>query len=455
MQHASGVDSGEECISSALNLFQRPYVDTSINHAYYTRHTPVSAISDSATSITIDVPQSEDFTDLNQSYFLLQTKIVKADGGALDAFTAPDAAGSGNSVGFINIPSSSMFSNINVVMGEQNLSDNYSTYPYLAYFQNLLNFSNDCHASLQQLAGFYEDKNFSSRSAHTAATDTGFKTRAQLTRRSHYATFVGVIHHGLFSQNRFLLPLMPISLEFMKASNSFVLKSDDTSANYKFQIKSLNMFIRRVKVKASHKLEIENQLLKEPCLLPLRHCSVKPLFIDRNTHSVSFENIFNSNSLPAFCCIALTTQAAYRGSYATDPFQFDHFRVTSMKITLDNETYPSPMGFTPDYVSTSHPDWAQEYFSLFYNDLKSNQGRLITLDSYKNGGYCMYFFTLGFETNEASDHVTPKRVGTGARLEITFDSGSTNEALTVLVYQERDEELRIHANRRVERDYFL
>lgn len=452
--HAAGVVA-EECISGSLDLFSKPYMETAIDNCYFSEHHPNNAITDSSNSVVMNIHGSEDLTDLSESVVQVRCKITKANGGKLDAFAAPTGTpASGTSVGFIQMPLTSLFSSLVFRLNDQLLSDSFSTYPYLSYFQTILNFSGDARKSRLQLLGFYEDENPNVTAAHAEASASGFKTRANLTAESKEATFMGPIFHGLFSQTRYLLPLIPISLEWIKAPASFVMKSNTVSADYKYKILGMTLFLKRIRIKSSYKLELEDRLAKENALYPLRHAYCRPFFIDAAEKSASFENIFNSRTIPAYCSVALVTQTAYRGSFTESPFQFGHFSLTSLKISIDGNIYPSPMPFQPNYDSTTAPNWTREYLALQDNQIKVDGGNFISYEAFKNAGFAFYVFHFGRETSLANDHTSPKRTGS-ARLDVSFAAASTNPALTLLLYAESDEILGITNQRAIERDYHL
>ena len=449
---AAGVES-EECVSGSLDLFSPPFMETMVEGVYFTEYLPTNAISDSANSITFNIPASDDMIDLTESYVQVRCQITKANGTNLDAFTAPQGTPlSGNSVAFVQMPITSMFSSMVFRLNDELLTDSFSTYPFLSYFQTLLNFSDEAKKGRLQLMGFYQDDDFSANRADAAAADSGYKKRAALTSQSHEATFIAPCFQSLWSQSRYILPLTPMSVEWIKSPASFCLRSNDTSANYIYKIKAMKMFLKKIKIRPSFKLELEERLVKEPAQYPLRQASCKPFFIDANEKSVSFENIFQGRALPAYCAVAICTQEAYRGSYGTSPFQFDHHSLTSLKISIDSEVYPSPIPFQPDFVSTTAPDWTREYLALQDNQVKVDRGNAISYKMFAEG-YAIYVFHFG-ETSLANDHVSPKRSGS-ARLDVSFASTSNNAALTLLLYFESDETIFLDQNRKVKRDFHL
>ena len=85
---------------------------------------------------------------------------------------------------------------------------------------------------------------------------------------------------------------MPIYLDFVKSPASFVLKSNQgATADFKYTITALKFILKKVKLRSSIKLDIEQQLLKQPALYPIRHSYCKPLFLDALAKQSSFENI--------------------------------------------------------------------------------------------------------------------------------------------------------------------
>ena len=390
-------------------------------------------------------------TDLSDSYVKIRAKISKSDGGNLDAFV--NTAGSENSVGFINQPATSMFSGINFRLGDELLTDSFQTYPFLAHLQCLLNFSSDARKSRLSLLQYYDEKNPGVVRADAASDDSGFKKRASLSSRSKEVTMITNIFHGMFNQTRYLPALCPWSIEFVKASNEFCLKSNAAAPTFKYTITSMQLFVRKIRMRPSYNLYVEQRLAKEMAIYPIRHATVRPFYIDAREKTVSYENIFMGRPLPDLVLISLLPQTAYRGSYDSSPFLFKNHSVTGLKLSVDGEQFPNPDGFKPNYTSTTSPDWTKEYLALNDNLIKIDSGTFITQEMFPET-HCLYTIRFGAETTPARDHVIPKKTGS-CRLDVTFAPTSSNPALVLLVYSESDEIIGIDANRRCHREYYL
>ena len=447
----SGVKA-DECVSGSLDWWTPPLMETSVEGYYYSEHKPDVPLSESSNSIFIKCLSSEDMIDLADSFVQITMTIKKSDGTNLAAWTPVGATS--NSVGFVQLPPTSIFSACNFRLNDELLSDSFHTYNYLAYMQTILNYNADARQSRLQMLGFYEDKNVSYTDAHTAGTDCGFKTRANLTALSHKATFISNIFHGVWSQARYLPPLIPLSLEFIKAPAAFCLKSNAANPQFKYVISEMSLYLRKIKVRPSRKLEMEQKIQKNPALYPIKNAYCKPFFIDQNEKQISFENCFQSRTIPSYCVVAFVEQTKYRGAFGHSPYDFGNFSLTSLKMSLDGETFPSPKPFQPDYRSTTAPNHMREYLALFDNQIKVDSGSFITYDMFKNNGFCLYVFHFGIETTQMGDHVVPKRSGS-CRLDVSFSSASANSPLVLLLYCESDEIVSIDGNRKIHRDYHL
>ena len=148
----------------------------------------------------------------------------------------------------------------------------------------------------------------------------------------------------------------------------------------------------------------------------------------------------------------LTTQTRYRGQYNESPFVFNHHNLTSLKISFNGNSYPTPP-LEPVYTSNNEIDYARAYFSLMNDSFKVDQAPLVTYDTFKSI-FCIYVVNLGAESTLQGDHVNPQQL-VNARLDLTFAPSPDNVALTCLVYTECPQMLEINSSRSVLKDYII
>ena len=434
LNKASGVDD-LECISETLDLFSKPYLDTSLDYYYYQEINPTSALSETSNTIQFLVPISDDYTDLKDSYIKLKLKLKTHDNKKLGAQTAA------SSYSIVNQPISSVFSSVNIKLNGHLISDSYACYNYLAFIQSLFSYNGDSRGTITRLLGFDEDDDPTQVQAHDDAVHSSFKTRAEWVTGSNSATFIGPVFHEFMHQGRALIPHVEMSFEFVKAPASFVVISNLATCNYQYEIEELKMFVKRMKILPSVKLDLEAKLEKEPARYPLTQSSVKPYFIDENQVSASFENVFGGRNIPSFCAVMFLPQDAFRGHYNKAPYLFENHSLSQLKISFNGMTFPSAGGFQPKYTSTTAPDWTREYLSLFENTFKKNSGIGISYDEFKSA-YAIYCFDFGRNPGHSTDHVNAKK-SASARLDISFETGTKNPALVCLIYSECDQEIQI------------
>ena len=152
--------SENECCSSSLDIFSPPMNQVAVENYFMTEVLPLHPLSDANSQITFSVPLSEEFTDLDDSYFEIQVQILKNDGTNLDAFVAPTqgADNAANSVAFINLVTNSIFSGVEVKLNNISVNSNFYTNPYIAYLQTILNYSPEALDSRLGLSGWYRFK---------------------------------------------------------------------------------------------------------------------------------------------------------------------------------------------------------------------------------------------------------------------------------------------------------
>jgi|TARA_B110001454_G_scaffold208963_1_gene221990 hypothetical protein len=438
------VHSGsKECVSSNLDCFELPMTQYDVTGTYYNEVLPIQPLSKSSNTIQFEVLSSEDYIDPNDILCEVSVKVSKSNGDVIDAYTNEA------SVGFCQMPLSTIFSDVQIKLNSRLITSNFSTYPYLAYIQTLFNFGKDARESKLHLTGFYQDQNPSELSAHGVVGNSGYKERAALTSLSKTLYLIGPLFSSITNQSKYLPPLLNMSVIFQKAPHFFALKSNVDNATFIYQLESLKLHVKKIQVMSSHKLRLENRLSQTNAKFPIKHAYVKPLTIDAAVKSCAFENLFSSGFLPETCIIGLVTTESFLGSYSTSPFDFRHFSLNDLSISYDDKIFPT-IPYELDYVTTKN--WIRGYLSLFQeSNLKSDGGIGISLKNYPNG-FCFYQINFGNERTNG-DHFNPKKIGS-ARLKLQFDT-LTNPSLTCLVYCESSEIIEINKNREIVRDFNL
>ncbi len=123
-----------ECIKSELDLFSVPLTQTVIEKNGYLEVSPLSAISGSAPLEFFIAGNGDDYVDLNNTMLYLRVKITRPNG---EEIAHPAK------VGLINYPGATIFSQVDVTLGDRLISQSSSTYPYRCIIESLINYGKD------------------------------------------------------------------------------------------------------------------------------------------------------------------------------------------------------------------------------------------------------------------------------------------------------------------------
>ena len=162
-----------------------------------------------------------------------------------------DKANPDSYLGPVNNFLHSLFSQVQVRIGNTEVENTNSNYPYRAYLESLLCYSQEQKETFLQNEMFYKD---------TAGSmdDTLFANKGLVARRERYTDQAGVfqmkgrLKSDIFSMNRYMLPQVNLQIVLTRANANFCLMGDaNIHAKYKdlrIDITEAALQIRRFKV---------------------------------------------------------------------------------------------------------------------------------------------------------------------------------------------------------------
>ncbi|XP_078693744.1 uncharacterized protein F54H12.2-like [Branchiostoma floridae x Branchiostoma belcheri] len=432
------------CTKSELDLFEVPPTQTSIVDGRWVEYHPVASLAESS-PIEFDIPGAgEEFTDLSQTQLYVRAKIVRATGADLPG----DAK-----VGPVNLWLHSLFQQVDVSLGGKLITDATNCYPYRAYLETLLNFGSEAKQTQLTSSLFYQDTPGKLHlvdpypAGDNPDANEGLVKRANMTRESHEVDLVGPLHVDLFFQDRYLLSKVDVKIKLHRAKHQFSLMSQG-GEQYKVVITEASVFLRKVNLLPTYQLSIESRLNKETAKYPLRRIQVKPFTISQGNHSVSNDNLF-LGQVPKRVVIALVDNAAFQGSYGTNPYNFQHFNLNHISLCVDGREVPHK-ALTPNF---EQGQYIRSYMNLFGPTGKLGQdcGNLIARDDFDKG-YTIYCYDLSPDLcGLGGDHFNVIKQG-NLRLELHF-AQALERTVVAIVFAEFDNLLEINRQRNVSFDY--
>ncbi|XP_046840161.1 uncharacterized protein F54H12.2-like [Xenia sp. Carnegie-2017] len=278
---------------------------------------------------------------------MVRAKVTKADGGNLD-----DGAKKGPVNNFLH----SLFKQVDVFLKGKLVTQATGTYPYRAYIDTLLNYGPSAKQSQLTAALFYKDEASKMEVADpaNASPNKGLKTRSKFSARSAIVEMGGPIFCDVFFGERLLLSYVDLKVVLNRTSDEFALMASEDDAAFKVKLVDVYLKVRKVKVNPSRAMSHEVALKKSPAVYPVRRVDCKSFIIPSGNPSLQKDNLFNG-LVPKSLVVGLVASAAFNGAYKLNPFNFQHFNVSSLGISVNGESLPSKpfklsFGNNPRYI---------------------------------------------------------------------------------------------------------
>ena len=254
------------------------------------------------------------------------------------------------------------------------------------------------------------------------------------------------IHSDLFNSDRYLLSGVDMNIKFMLNDKRFFLMKKGTT-EYNVEIKNSSLYVRKARISPeiilAHSMALEQATAK----YPLKRVVVNSYTIAPNVQNFTSPNL-STSVLPTRVIVGLVDSRAFAGDYAFNPFNFEHFNLRQILLTLDSKNVPYYKGIELDYKNNKY---IRGYYSLFegIDNVVFINGNSISRDDYPHG-YALYAFDISPDLC-SSDHFNLLKTG-NLVLDLSFETNLTN-SVTLIVYTEFDNMIEINKSRKVFKDY--
>ncbi len=417
---------------SELSLFTVPPTQVAVDRGFWEEIHPTNPVTNDA-PYEFRIPPDPNMLHISKNYLNVKLRIVRANNNAMDRIVAPAPF----IVGPINLLGKTLFNNVKVFIGGRLIYDANNLYPYRSYFETELNYGNDARQSHLQASMNYKDTD-----GHMEDADNeGFKTRASFFNGSDEVELMAPIHCDLFMQDKYLLNNLDLRVELTRCKNPFLLSCLAANPGYKVDIRSMKWYVRKVDVSKPMLLGIENVLMKQPARYPIRRVQMTTIHVDEGRRTTPTTSLFNGQ-IPRRIILGCVNADAFHGTYATNPFNFQHFNIISAKIVAGGQSYPN----TPYIMDMEHGHYMRAYLGLFdaLGIDGDNRGNLLSRKGFANG-----YTLLGFDLSPDSDdggHWELVKEGS-VSLHMEFRDPIPNPGIEIIVYAEYDNLITIDRNR--------
>ena len=201
-------------------------------------------------------------------------------------------------------------------------------------------------------------------------------------------------------------------------------------------------------VSPSISLAHEVALKKGPAIYPIRRVECKSFIIPAGNPSLRKDNVFNG-LVPKSFVICLVESTAFNGAYKKNPYNFQHFDVSSVGISVNGEDMP----FKPLQLSFgANPRFIEAFCTQFSGTGKMyfNTGNDVSRTEFSTG-YAVYAFDLSADMCGSSPHFNVVQKGS-LTVDIKF-SAAPGSAVSLVCYGEFENLIQIDSERNVVYDY--
>ncbi|XP_051504031.1 uncharacterized protein F54H12.2-like [Myxocyprinus asiaticus] len=339
----------EECLKTELDLFTVPLTQTAIEKNTYIEVPPLSAISDSSPLEFFIAGTGEDYVDLNNTLVFLLLKITNADGVDIE---------NGAPVGLINYAGATVFSQVDVSLGDHLISQSSSTHPYRCIIECLTNYGKDALETLFSAGLFYKDTAGHMDVADPAGGNRSLTKRVAFTNGSNVVELLAPVHSDIFFQEKLMLNGVDIKIRMTRGKDEFCLMRSDAVA-YKLNILSASLFVKKVSVSPAVRLGHAQELISTTAKYLIDRVCLKNFSIPAGSCVCNQENVF-LGTLPKSVVLAMTDNDTFTGSYNKNPFAFKNYDLEFLAIYLDGQQHPAKP-LQPEYESGSA---VREFYQL-------------------------------------------------------------------------------------------
>lgn len=403
-----------EVKNSALCIFDQPAVQTDIVKNITSDYYPLTSVS-SGGPIEFHIPGStEEYIDVNDINIYILAKVTKADGSTIAAT---------DKVGLNNLPIATLFQDVSLTLGETQIEGGQMCYPYLGYFNTVMQFTPAAQQSHMKSQGWFKDE----AGKFNDDTNKGFIHRSNLIEGSNSFELMGPLYLNFFKQGQYLISQTGIRIKLMPSKPEFALNAYGTTTDFKIQFQEIILYVPRFTLNPSVINGHATGLKRQNAIYPLLHTEVTTYTIPKGQLSYTKDRLFPDQA-PKLLMIAMLENEAFNGNIKKNPFLFHHFDLSKLALYRDGVSVPG-QAFTPDFDKGQVlRSYMQTMRTFNYCNTDDTNG--LTPKEFANG-YTIYAFDLTADREVNAGHRQPI-TSKNLRLELIFKK-ATPSTVNVLM----------------------
>lgn len=367
-----------------LDLFEQYPVQVGIESTKIYRYTPYAQLN-SGSNYEIKIAScANEFIPLDQVKLRLRlrVKLAKSDGTAV-------VAGDWEKVSVVNNFLHSLWSQIDVKMGDTPLTSSLQTYPYLAYLQTIFETPKLQQDTTKVFAGYTED------TMSTAAKDTPVKSRSDMIKASAAPFDTGrlvclqdSLYADPFNINSCMIGNTEITVVLIPSKPEFLFMTSDTKLIPSIEFTEIQLVVPKHRINGNVMAGLYTRLHNTMAKYPYERREPRSFTIETGTISKTIDNMI-IGQMPQKLFIMFPSNQAMSGSFTKNPFYFANHGIEYLQCNINGEPVRTDP-FQPDFENNIIDDEYLEFMRISGN-LNNHPMTTITPSKWQYG-YTIFAF---------------------------------------------------------------
>ena len=318
---------------------------------------------------------------------------------------------------------------MDIILGGKLISSATNTYADRSILEVLLNYEKEVAESqlgfglfCKDTAGQMEEMDISA----DPVLNTGLGTSSGQTKTSKTVELQRRIHSDSFNQEKLILNGGDLTVKLHHHKPEFCLLSVDIAPAYKVIIVEAILYVKKIELTPSVFNAINTVLNDKNAQYAITRTTPKVFTVPRGQQSQQTDNAFLSE-IAKRITVCMMDNNSYNGNYKKNPFNFKHFNLTQIGISVNGEE----VSFKPLKLNFDEKLFVTAYNTLFSGTgkLHGNSGSIIKRED-DSEGYMIIIADL--TPFEIGDNFDLKAEGT-LSIDLVFKSPLA-ATINVLVY---------------------
>ena len=439
------------CTKKELDLFVTKPTQTAIVGGRTIDIPPTNTLDQSDVIEFSTTTSSTSYMDLRESTLYVKLKITDGNNANLLERPAPgEPLLVASQVYPVNLPLASIFKSCEVTLGGKQIGSTSNLYAYRAMLQTLLSFTHDAKKHQLRAAGFKKDQGGLDAMSTTGVNisngtspNKGAVVRFRMSKFSRSFELEGPIFNELWESGKLILSKTRIGVKLTLADPKFCLMSADENGIYKIKLQKALLRLSIKEVASYVRLAHEERLLQANAKYPFTRIEMRSFLKPAGISDLSEANL-STGEIPRRIVLTLVSSAAVNGHLQQNPFNFQHFNVSTIKLNVAGNEIP----YGELNLDFGEGQNAIEGYMTLFRGCKlwmTNFSNDITYYDFVNG-HSIFVFNLSGDDSGTSAFQLAKEGNVSVHIKLAENVG---ESVTIVALFEYDAFLEIDKERNV------